>query len=138
MAGEQWISGIVGHGNIMVTKYQPRATSFIFTWHNLSRMPVNFSGIILSRASLAKYSSSFWTKCNKLTTWFGHWVQSTLLLFLLIHSQCKNCKLHKISLRVEKENKQSNSSKLVLTVDNLSSNGLPAYRQLSPIRLRFP
>ena len=35
MAGEQWLSGFVWHQNIMVTKYQHRAVSFIFTFHNL-------------------------------------------------------------------------------------------------------
>ena len=35
-AGEQWISGFVWHQNIMVTQYQPRAVSFVLTWHNLT------------------------------------------------------------------------------------------------------
>ena len=33
--GDQWISGFVWHQNIIVTKYHPRAMSFIFTMHNL-------------------------------------------------------------------------------------------------------
>ena len=35
MAGEQWSSGFVWHQKIMVSKYPPRAVSFIFTLHNL-------------------------------------------------------------------------------------------------------
>ena len=35
MAKEQWISGFCWHQNILIIQYQPRAMSFIFTWHNL-------------------------------------------------------------------------------------------------------
>ena len=35
MAGEQSVWGFVWHLSIMVTRYQPRAMSFILTWHNL-------------------------------------------------------------------------------------------------------
>ena len=55
MAGEQWISGFVEHQNIMVTKYQPRAMSFIFTLHNL---------ISLNSHYLIPSSKSFFLKCT--------------------------------------------------------------------------
>ena len=35
MPWELWISGFVRHKQIMVTKYQPRATNFVLTWKNL-------------------------------------------------------------------------------------------------------
>ena len=83
MAGEQWISGLVWHRNIMINQYLPRAISFVFTLISVCliahSLTASETGHVLSVAYLLFISLTAIGHLAHSDCCIGYWIVDTTL-----------------------------------------------------------